>query len=132
MVRDQVNRVDGERAAVHFLLKMFDILNSVSPFIVSMNNEFSPVVLWLALSQSYKDVIMIVLGVECAPLRKCHDQGKSQWIPYNGSAKSRWKVLLTEIVGDHGIADYIAAEHSNKFAVDGLGRESLHREKQAD
>jgi hypothetical protein len=38
-------------------------LSSVSPCIVSMNNEFSPVVLWLELSQYYKDIITIVLGI---------------------------------------------------------------------
>jgi hypothetical protein len=96
-----------------------------------MNNEFSPVVLWLELSQCYKDIITIVLHVKSAPLRKCHDQGTSQWLPCNGFAKSIWKVLLTEIVGDRGVADHIVAEHSNKFIVDGLGRELLHREKQA-
>jgi hypothetical protein len=94
-----------------------------------MNDEFSPVVLWLELSQCYKDIIMIVLGVKLAPLRKCHDEGKSQWIPCNGFAKSRWEVPLTKIVGDRGVGDRIGAEHSNKFVVDGLGRESLHREK---
>jgi hypothetical protein len=47
-------------------------------------------------------------------------------------AKSRWEVPLTEIVGGRGVADRIEAEHSNKFVGDGLGRESLHREKQAD
>jgi hypothetical protein len=47
-------------------------------------------------------------------------------------AKSRWEVPLMEIVGDPGMADRIRAEHSNKFVVDGLGRELLHREKQAD
>jgi hypothetical protein len=51
MVRDQVSRMDGERAAVHFLCKKFGILINVSPCIVSMNNEFSPVILWLELSQ---------------------------------------------------------------------------------
>jgi hypothetical protein len=86
MVRDQVSRVDGERAAVHFLCKKFGILISVSPCIVSMNNEFSPVVLWLELSQCCADIIAIVLGVKGAPLRKCHDQGKSQWTPCNGSS----------------------------------------------
>jgi hypothetical protein len=97
-----------------------------------MNNKFSSVVLWLELSQCCKDIITIVLDVKGAPLRKCRDQGKSQWIPCNGFAKSRWEVPWTEIVGDRGIADRIGAEHSNKFVADGLGRESLHREKQAD
>jgi hypothetical protein len=97
-----------------------------------MNNKFSPVVLWLELSQCCRDIIMIVLGVKGASLRKSHDQGKSQWIPCNGFAKGRWEVPLTEIVGDRGVASRIVAEHSNKFVVDGLGRESLHREKQAD
>jgi hypothetical protein len=77
MVRDQVSRVDGERAAVHLLSKKFDILSSMSPCIVSMNNEFSPVVIWLELSQCCEDIIAIVLGVKGAPLRKCHGQGKS-------------------------------------------------------
>jgi hypothetical protein len=49
-----------------------------------------------------------------------------------GFAKRRWEVPLAEIVGDRGVANRIGAEHSNKFVVDGLGRESLHREKQAD
>jgi hypothetical protein len=47
-------------------------------------------------------------------------------------AKSRWEVLLTEIVGDHGVADRIEVEHSSKFVGDGSGRESLRRQKQAD
>jgi hypothetical protein len=97
-----------------------------------MNNEFFPVVLWPELSQYCKDIITIILGVKGAPLRKCHDQGKPQWILCNGFAKSRWKASLTEIVGDRGVTDRIAAEHNNKFVVDGLGRESLQREKQAD
>jgi hypothetical protein len=37
--------VDAERAAVHFLRKKFDILSRLSPYIVSMTNELSPVVL---------------------------------------------------------------------------------------
>jgi hypothetical protein len=61
-----------------FIAESSTFLSSVSPCIVSMNNEFSPVVLWLKLSQCCKDIITIVLGVKCAPLRKCHDQGKSQ------------------------------------------------------
>jgi hypothetical protein len=85
MVRDQGSRVDGERAAVHFLRKNSTFLSSVSPCIVSMNNEFSLLVLWLELSQCCKDIITIVLGVKDEPLRKCHDQGKSQWIPCNGN-----------------------------------------------
>jgi hypothetical protein len=44
-----------------------------------MNNEFSPVALWLELSQWCKNIITIVLGVKGAPLGKYHDQGKSQW-----------------------------------------------------
>jgi hypothetical protein len=67
MVRDQVSRVDGERAAVHFLCKNLIFLSSVSPRIVSMNNEFSPVVLWLELSQYCKGIITIVLGVKGHP-----------------------------------------------------------------
>jgi hypothetical protein len=74
MARDQVSRVDGERAAVRFLCKEFDIFSSC---VVSTNNNFSPVNLWLELSQCCKDIITIVLGVKGAPLRKRHDQGKS-------------------------------------------------------
>jgi hypothetical protein len=92
-----------------------------------MNNEFSPVVVWLELSQCCKNMITTVLGIQDTPLRKCHNQGKSQWIRCNGFAKRRWEVELKEIVGDRGVA-----EHSNKFVVDDLDRESLHREKQAD
>jgi hypothetical protein len=54
-----------------------------------------------------------------------------QWF-VKGFAKSRWEMVLTEIVGDHGVSDRIGAEYSNKFVGDGLGEESLHREKQAD
>jgi hypothetical protein len=97
-----------------------------------MNNEFSSVVLWLELSQYYKDIITIVLGVKGALLRKCQDQGKSQWIRCNGFAERRWEVSSTEIVGDRGVVDRIGAEHRNKFVVDGLVRESFPREKQAD
>jgi hypothetical protein len=97
-----------------------------------MKDEFSPVALGLELSQCCKNIITTVLDVKDAPLRKCRDQGKSQWIPCNGFAKSRWEVPLMERVRDHGVADRIGAEHSNKFLEDGLGRESLHREKQAD
>jgi hypothetical protein len=50
-----------------------------------MNNEFSPIVLWLELSQWCKDIITILLGVKGAPIRKCHDPGKSQWIPCNSN-----------------------------------------------
>jgi hypothetical protein len=75
---------------------------------------------------------MIVLGVKGVPLRKYHDQRPFQWIPCNGFAKSRSEVPLTEIIGKSGGANRIGAEYSNKFVVDGLGRESLHREKQAD
>jgi hypothetical protein len=63
-----------------FFTKSSTFLSNVTPCIVSMNNEFSPVVLWLELSQYCKDIIMIVLGIKGDPLRKCHDQGKSQWI----------------------------------------------------
>jgi hypothetical protein len=115
-----------------FFAKGSIFLSSVSPYIVSMNNEFSPFVLWLELSHGCKDIIRIAFDVKGAPLTKCHDQGKSQWIPANAFAKSRWEVSLTEIVGDRRVADGIGAEHSNKFVVDGLGRESRHREKQAD
>jgi hypothetical protein len=41
-----------------------------------------------------------------------------QWF-VGGFSKSRWEVLLTETVGDRGVADCIGAEHSNKFLVDG-------------
>jgi hypothetical protein len=54
-----------------------------------------------------------------------------QWF-VGGFAKSRWEVPLTEMVDDRGVADRIGAEHSNKFVGDGMGRESLHREKQTD
>jgi hypothetical protein len=95
MVRYQMSGVDEERAAVHFLRKSSTFLSSVSPRIVSMNNEFSPVVLWLELSQGFKDIITIVLGVKDGPLRKCQDQGKSQWIPCNGTMIFRpWIVCL--------------------------------------
>jgi hypothetical protein len=47
----------------------------------------------------------------------------------NRFAKSRWEVQLTEMAGDRRVADRIGAEHSNKFVVDGLGREPPHREK---
>jgi hypothetical protein len=66
-----------------FFAKSSTFLSIVSPCIVSMNNEFSPVVLRLELSQCCKDIITIVLGVKGAPLRKCHDQGKSKWISRN-------------------------------------------------
>jgi hypothetical protein len=68
MVRDQISRVDGERAAVQLLAKSSTFLSSVSPCIVSTNNEFSPVVLWLELSQYCKDVITRVLSVKGTPL----------------------------------------------------------------
>jgi hypothetical protein len=54
-----------------------------------------------------------------------------QWL-VGGFTKSRWEVPLTEIVGDRGVADHIGAEYSSKFIVDGLDRELLYREKQAD
>jgi hypothetical protein len=69
-----------------FFAKSSTFLSNVNFYIVGMNNEFSPVVLWLELSQCCKDIITIVLGVKGAPLKKCHDQGKSQWIPCNGSS----------------------------------------------
>jgi hypothetical protein len=47
--------------------KSSTFLSNVSPCIVSMNNEFSPVVLWLELSQYCNDIIMIVLGVKGRP-----------------------------------------------------------------
>jgi hypothetical protein len=47
-------------------------------------------------------------------------------------AKIRWEVPLTKIVGNCMVADRIGAEYRNKFVVDGLGRESGHREKSAD
>jgi hypothetical protein len=68
-----------------FFEKSSTFLSSVSPCIVSMNNEFSPIVPWLDLSQCCNDIITIVLGAKDAPLRKYHDQGKSQWIPCNGT-----------------------------------------------
>jgi hypothetical protein len=50
-----------------FFAKSSTLLSSVSPCIVSMNNKFSPIVLWLELSQCCKDIITIVLGVKDAP-----------------------------------------------------------------
>jgi hypothetical protein len=58
-----------------FFAKSSTSLSSVSPYIVSMNNEFSPAVLWLELSHCCNDIITIVLGVKGVPLKKCHDQG---------------------------------------------------------
>jgi hypothetical protein len=72
MVRDQVSMVDGERVAVHFLRKSSTFLSNC---IVSMNNEFSPVVRWLELSQCCKDIITITLGVKGVPLGKCLIKG---------------------------------------------------------
>jgi hypothetical protein len=37
------------------------------------------------LSQYCNDIITIVLGAKGAPIRKCPDQGKSQWILCNGN-----------------------------------------------
>jgi hypothetical protein len=51
-----------------FFAKCSIFLSSVSPCIVSMNNKFSPVVLWLDLSQYCKNIITIVLGVKGRPL----------------------------------------------------------------
>jgi hypothetical protein len=115
-----------------FFAKSLAFLSSVIPCIVSMNNEFSPVVLWLELSQCCKDIIMMVIGVKGVPLRKYQDQGKFQWIPCNGNdgfpvlghmprpfrrcfSRSKPDLLM------------VSCE-----VVDGFGRESLHREKQAD
>jgi hypothetical protein len=62
------------------------------------------------------------------PLMKYHDQRKSQWIRCN-------------INHDFPVLDrmprpfrqcFSTTEHNNKFVVDGLDRESLHREKQTD
>jgi hypothetical protein len=53
-----------------FFAKNSTFLSSVSPYIVSMNNEFSLVVLWLELSQCCKDIITIIFGVKGALLRK--------------------------------------------------------------
>jgi hypothetical protein len=49
-----------------------------------------------------------------------------QWF-VGGFTKSRLQMPLTEIVGECGVADRIGADHSNKFVLDGLGRESLRR-----
>jgi hypothetical protein len=49
--RGQVRRVNAERAAVHLHGKKFNIFEQYEPCIVTMNNEFSPIVLWLELSQ---------------------------------------------------------------------------------
>jgi hypothetical protein len=59
-----------------FFGKRSAFLSNVSPCIVSMNNEFSPVVLWLELSQCCKDIITIVLGVKGAPLGSATIKGK--------------------------------------------------------
>jgi hypothetical protein len=40
-----------------------------------MNDEFSPIVLWLELSQCCKDIITIVPGVKGAPLRNATIKG---------------------------------------------------------
>jgi hypothetical protein len=73
-----MSRVDGGEPQSIFFAKGSTFLSNMSPCIVSMNNEFSPVVLWLKLSQCCKDIITRVLGAKDAPFRKCHDQGKSQ------------------------------------------------------
>jgi hypothetical protein len=75
----------GSKRQSIFFAKSSTLLSSVSPCIVSTNNDFSSVVLWLELSQYCKDIITIVLGIIGAPLRKCHDQVKSPWIPCNGN-----------------------------------------------
>jgi hypothetical protein len=127
-----MSRVDGERAAVHFLRTKFDILRSVSSCIVSMNNDFSPVVLWLELGKCCKDIITLVLGVKGAPHRKCHNQGKSQWILCNGDHD--FPVLDRRPrpfrrCFSRSKPDLLMVRRS---VVDGLDRESLYREKQAD
>jgi hypothetical protein len=78
-----------------FFAKSSTFLSSMNPCIVSGNIEFSPVVLWLELSQCCNDIITRIFGVKGAPLKKCHDQGKSQWIPCNGTMIFRpWIVYL--------------------------------------
>jgi hypothetical protein len=75
MMRNQVSRVEGERAAVHFLRENLDSFEQCEPLHVIMNNEFSPVVLWLELSQCCKDIITIVLGIKGAPLGSATIEG---------------------------------------------------------
>jgi hypothetical protein len=67
MVRDQLSRVDGERATVHFLRKKFDIFEQCETLHYRHEQRVSPVVLWLELSQCCKDIITIVLGVKVIP-----------------------------------------------------------------
>jgi hypothetical protein len=76
-MRDQVSMVDDERTAVHFLRKSSTFLSNVSSCIVSMSNEFSPVVLWLELSQCCKNIIVIVLGVKGGPSESSRIKGNS-------------------------------------------------------
>jgi hypothetical protein len=68
-----------------FFAKGSTFLSSVSPCTVSMNNEFSPIVVWRELTQCYSDIITIVLGVNGTPLSKCYNQGKFRWILCNGN-----------------------------------------------
>jgi hypothetical protein len=49
----------------------------LSSCIVSMNNEFSPGVVWLELSRRCKDIITIVLDVKGAPLGSATIEGNS-------------------------------------------------------
>jgi hypothetical protein len=51
-----------------FFVNGSTFLSSASPCIVRMNNEFSPIVLWLELSQCCLDIITIVLDVKVRPL----------------------------------------------------------------
>jgi hypothetical protein len=85
MVRDQVSRVDGERAAVHFLRKRVDIFEQCEPLHCQHEQRvFS--------RRPLTGIESVLPGhyhnstrVQGAPLRKCHDQGKSQWVPCNGN-----------------------------------------------
>jgi hypothetical protein len=94
-----------------------------------MNNEFSPVVLWLELSLCCKDIITIVLGVKGAPLRNCHDQGKSQWIPRNGNHD--FPSWIADLVRSGGVSPGPSTA-TNSFQMAWAESRFIARNKQID
>jgi hypothetical protein len=96
-----------------------------------MNNELSPVVLWLELSQCCKNIITIVLGVKGAPLGGATIEGNSNGFHAMVTVIFRSRIVCLPISGGVSPVEARSAQDPS-LGRDGLGRESLHRQKQAD
>jgi hypothetical protein len=66
-------------------------------------------------------------------IKNCLINNDRRWFLGGGAVnKNKGEFPLTEILGYGRVGNGISAKYSSKFIVDGPGRKSLEREKQAD